>query len=131
MVGKTLEVVLGIADDKLLVAVGRDAAKTLKRALDQSKAAAGKEVPPLQISFAYTPIFKFAAQSGDDEQAKAVLRTLAEALQKAGGKDHLTLTAQPILQGFRLRLEVEEELLKALASMGQMMVPMGAMPVPR
>ena len=35
--GETLDVVVGIADDKVLVAVGRDAAKTLKKAIDQSK----------------------------------------------------------------------------------------------
>ena len=70
-VGDTLEVVLGIADDKLMVAAGRDAAKTLKKAIDQSKAAAGKEVPPLQISLAVTAIAKFAAAVGDNEMAKA------------------------------------------------------------
>ncbi len=50
LVGDTLDMVVGIGDDKVLVAVGRDAAKTLKKAIDRSKAAAGKEVPPLQVT---------------------------------------------------------------------------------
>ncbi len=47
-VGDTLEIVLGIADDKVMLAAGRDAAAKLKKAIDRSKATAGTEVPPLQ-----------------------------------------------------------------------------------
>ncbi len=120
MVGTTLDVVLGIADDKLLVAAGRDAAKTLKKVLDESKVAAGKEVMPLRIVVAPKPVAKLIAQTAEDEQAAAAAAGLAEALADAGSKDHVTFTAQPVAQGVRLRLEVEEGLLKALATTAQM-----------
>ena len=42
LVGETLEYVVGTADDRLLVAVGRDAAKTLKKAIDRSKSRCGR-----------------------------------------------------------------------------------------
>ena len=86
-VGPTLEVVWGVGDDKVMVAAGRDATKTLKTVLDQSKAG-GKEVLPLRISLSGTPIAKFLAQSADNDQAKAVASALAKALKKSEGKDH-------------------------------------------
>lgn len=133
MVGTTLDVVLGIADDKLLVAAGRDAAKTLKKVLDESKVAAGKEVMPLRIVVAPKPVAKLIAQTAEDEQAAAAAAGLAEALADAGSKDHVTFTAQPVAQGVRLRLEVEEGLLKALATTAQMgpMMPGPVNPAPR
>ena len=59
---------------------------------------------------------------------KTYASMLAGMLAKAGSKDHVTVTAQPIAQGVRLRLELEEGLLKALGSMSQMMggTPPGA-----
>lgn len=127
-VGDTLEVVVAVADDKVMVAAGRDAAKTLKKAIDQSKAAAGTEVPPLQISLAVTPIAKFVAAVGEDEKVEAKAAALAAALEQAGGKDHVRITTTPISRGVRLRLELEEGLLKAICSMGKALAPMGGMP---
>jgi hypothetical protein len=121
LVGDTLEVALGIADDKVLVAAGRDAAKTLKKAVGQLKTASDKEVSPLQIALSVTSIAKFVAEVGDDAQVKATASMVAGMLGRAGSKDHVTITAQPIAQGVRLRLELEEGLLKALGSMSQMM----------
>jgi hypothetical protein len=123
-VGDTLDAVVGIADDKVLLAVGRDAAKTLKQVIDGSKAAAGKEVPPMRLTIAATPIAKFAAKAADlEDNVKATAAMLVGALEKAGGKDHITITATPIAKGIRVRLEVEEGLLKLLGSMGAMMGP--------
>ena len=126
-----MEVVIGIADDKLLVAVGHDALKTLKKVIDDSKAGADKEIPPLEIKVAIGKIAKFAAEIAKNFPApETQMRTamLAGALEKAGDKDHVVITASPISQGVRVRVEMEEGLVKAIASMGQMMGPMGAMP---
>jgi hypothetical protein len=120
-VGDTLDVVVGIADDKVLVAVGRDAAKTLKQVIDGSKAAAGKEVPPMRLTVAATPIAKFAAKAAEEDSVKAMAAMVVGVLEKAGGKDHVTITATPIAKGIRVRLEVEQGLLKLLGSMGGMM----------
>jgi hypothetical protein len=53
---------------------------------------------------------------------------VASALEKAGDKDHVIITATPISQGVHVRVEIEEGLLKAMAMMGQMVMPMGTMP---
>lgn len=121
LVGDTFEIAIGIADDKVLVALGRDAVKTLKKAVGRLKANAGKEVPPLQVALAVTPVAKFLAEVGDDSQVKATAAMVAGMLEKAGNKNHVTIVAQPISQGVRLRLELEEGLLKALGSMSNML----------
>jgi len=127
-VGDVLEVIVGIADDRLYLAAGRDAAKTLKSVIDQSKAAEGKEAPPAQISFSARTIARFVAEVAEDEQIKAPASALASALANVGGKDHVLITAKPIDRGVRVRLELEEGLLEALATMGQKMAPMGGIP---
>jgi hypothetical protein len=121
LVGDTLEMVVGVADDKVLVAVGRDAAKTLKKTIGQLKTTAGKEVPPLRISVAATSVAKFISEIDGDAQVKATASMVAGMLAKAGQQDHVTVTAQPIAQGVRVRLELEEGLLKAIGSLTQMM----------
>ena len=120
LVGDTLEMVVGITDDKLLLAFGRDAVKTLKKSIGQINSDA-KEVPPLQITVAVAPLAKFIAEVGDDPQTKATASMLAGMLAQAGDQGHVTLTAQPISQGVRVRLELEEGLLKTIGAMTQMM----------
>ena len=75
----------------------------------------------MQIRLAVAPIAKFVAEVGDDPQVKSDAAMLAAIVAKAGSKDHVTVTAQPIAQGVRVRLEVEEGLLKAIGSMSRMM----------
>ena len=99
LVGDKLEVILGIGGNQLLVAAGRDAAKTLKKVIDDSKAATGKEVPPLTIKVSLGTLAKFVAQVADEEDVKAKAAMIAGFLENAGKKDHVTLTATPIPQG--------------------------------
>lgn len=128
LVGDQLEIVLGVADDKLVAAVGRDALAMLKKALDQSKADAGKEVAPFEMKVSVGKIAKFIAAVADEEQVKSGAAAFAAALESAAGQDGVLVTAKPIAQGVRLRLELEQGLLKALSSMGQKAAPMGGMP---
>ena len=134
-----VEAVLGIGPDRLYVAVGQDALKQLKDAIAKSKAAAGKEIPPLRISLAAVPVAKFVAElqktTGDngDAEAKAMVANIASTLKKtAGGKDHVTLTVTPVANGLGARLEVEEGLLKfggsLMGPMGPGGMPPGGMP---
>ncbi len=139
VVGAKVEAVLGIGPDRLYVAVGQDALKQLKDAIAKSKAAAGKEIPPLRISLAAAPVAKFVAElqktTGDngDAEAKAMVANIASTLEKtAGGKDHVTLTVTPVTNGLSARLEVEEGLLKLggglMGPIGPGGMPPGGMP---
>jgi hypothetical protein len=123
LVGDTLEVVVGTADDKVLIAAGHDAVKVIKKAIDASKTADGKDAAPMKIVVAVTPIAKFLAGTVEDEQVKAAASMVAGMLEKANGKDRVTITAEPIAQGVRLRLQPQEGLLKVLGSMSQTLAP--------
>jgi len=125
--GENLEVVLGIGDDSLYLAAGRDAVKTLKKVMDDSKAQAGKQVEPLLISVAATPIAKFAAEVAEGA-AGFMAAGLAAQLEQSGGKDHLKITAEPTTggNGIRVRVEVEEGLLRLLGGLSNMLPIMGS-----
>ena len=87
LVGDTLEAAVGIGDDKVLVAVGRDAAKTLKKAIDQLKTAAGKEVPPLEIRLAVEAHRQVRRRSGRRPAGESLsLRCWPGCLDKAGSQ---------------------------------------------
>ena len=99
LMGESPKVVLGISDKQFLVAAGRDASKTLKRVIDQSQAAAGKEVPPLSVTLDSATIAEFIAQVADDEEVKSKAAMVAGFLQAAGKKDHVTHHRQPHFTG--------------------------------
>ncbi len=120
LVGDTLDVVLGIGDKQVFIAAGRDAAKTLKEAIDKSQSEAGKEIPASQIVMSGLKIAKFVSAVADDDQAKAVADKIAATLEQSGGKDHLTIVTGPIPNGARVRLELEEGILKALGGIQPM-----------
>ena len=103
------------AADRLYLAAGGHALESLKEAIAKSKAAAGKEVPPLRISAAGTPIAQFAAATleGSDKLTAA---KIAAVLKKSPATDHATLTVTPLPRGLSARLEIEEGLLKVLAN---------------
>ena len=122
LVGDTLDVVLGIGDKQVFIAAGRDADKTLKEVIDKSQTEAGKEIPALQVVLSGLKIAKFASAVADDDQAKALADKMAASLEQSAGKDHLTIVTDPIANGARVRLELEEGILKAL---GEMQTGMG------
>ena len=66
LVGDRLEIAVGIADDKVLIAVGRDAVPTLKNAIGRLKSTGVREVPPLKITVAVVPVARLLATFGED-----------------------------------------------------------------
>jgi hypothetical protein len=131
--GNPLELVVGAGDQALYVAVGRDAAKTLKQVITASKAAPGTAIPPSRLSVAGGAIAKFvAAMAADEPEVKQVAEMLAQLLAQSPGKDHLTITAKAVPNGSTTRIEIEQGLLKAIpmaimTGMG-MAAPAGAAP---
>ena len=111
--GETLEIVLGLNNQSAYVAAGRDAAGLLKQVIDKSQAEAGKEVPPAKLSIAATPIARFVAEAAPAEEARAkqTAGMIAEVLGKHPGKDHITVVSEPIENGTRTRIEVEQGVL--------------------
>jgi hypothetical protein len=118
MLGENLDVVIGIGDTKLYLAVGRDAAGSLKQAIDRK--AEGTALPPVELSVALGPIVRFVASVAEGNE-KQTAQMIGKIIEGAPGKDHLKITATPISNGVKVRLEAEEGVLKAAGIVPMMM----------
>lgn len=108
LLGETLEVAVGFSGKSIYVAFGKNSLSTLKDVIDKSKAGAGKVVPAGQFNIALTPILRFAASVTDDE----VTHELAELISASKGNDKISITSDYIPNGTRMRLKVDEGILK-------------------
>lgn len=118
LVGENLEVVVGIGKQSVCLAAGKNALETLKKAVEQSAAGgtpAAQAVPPLELSLALGPLAEFLAETGQGQQQQRAQQAV-EALKDAAGKDHVKLLAAPIEHGVKLRLELEQGVLKVIQS---------------
>jgi len=122
--GEKVSVVVGINQQSVYLAAGRNAAELLKQVIDRSADDPGKEIPPTRIAVAGTPIAKFVAAVAD-ENVKPLATMVAGLLEQSEGKDHITITTKAIPNGAATRLEIEEGILKVLGQLGQMLSPGG------
>ncbi len=109
VLGETLDIVVGIGPKSAYLALGTDAADTLKKVIDGSSMKT-KDAPPMELKVALTPIFEFANSVEDNPVLELIAATLAE----SEGKDTITLKGSPIKNGMRYRLSVDEGVLKAV-----------------
>lgn len=112
LVGKEMEIYVGIGPESVYGAVGRDALATLKKAIDQSKMAT--KVPPMQMQLAATPLVKCIGAVAEDAKAKNVATVLTQALEATPGQDHVNVTMVAVPQGAKFRIEMEAGILKIL-----------------
>jgi len=119
--GDNVDVVLGVTDGAVYFGMGRDAMKTLKSAIDKSRSQAGKPTAPFKLAVALGPIFKLAAETAPDSEKQMAIM-MAMMLDQAKGKDRVFVTASAIPDGQRLRIELDEGVLKAIP----MMIMLGA-----
>ena len=111
ILGDPILITLGFGPDKFMVAVGPKGIDTLKTVLTNSaKRSNDSTLPPMQLTVSLAPIMKFASEQSDADPNTGML---AKAL-KESGKDRITFTQTPISNGARLRLEVEEGVLKII-----------------
>jgi hypothetical protein len=120
LIGESLDVVVGMGEESIYVAVGRDAMKTLKQAIADSSDEAYRTVPPMQMSMALHPIAEFASVVGDNERERKQAKQVAKLLESSLGRDNVLMTARPIERGISLRIEAEEGILRLLGKVGAM-----------
>jgi hypothetical protein len=116
VLGETLDVVVGIGPKAGYLAIGQEGLELLKQVIDESAKQPGAAVPPMQVNVSLAPIFKFAAEKGEEPQ----VAMLAEALAQAGGQDHVKLTVTPVTNGQKVRLLLEQGVLEALGQAGKL-----------
>ena len=114
MLGDKIDVAIGIGDETVYLALGRDNLNAVKEAIDASQREPGKAVPPFELSVSLGPIVKvIAANAGDDNRDK--VETIANMLESdAQGRDHVRITGKLIEDGFTYRIEAEEGVLRAI-----------------
>jgi hypothetical protein len=123
--GETLEVAIGIGPNSVYFAAGRDAIVAAKRVIDLSTANPNKPVPPMEMSVAVGQILDTVASF--DKPGIEAVEMIAEGIRnEAPGRDHVRVVVQPIPQGARTRIELEEGVLRAIG-MGVMAARMQAM----
>jgi hypothetical protein len=110
--GEELVIVVGAADKAAYVSVGSDSLAALKKAIDDSKAA--KDLPPATVTVSVGTIAKLVAKYVPDEQAQAVANMIIAKLADSKGKDRITMTTTIPENGQKVRIEIEEDLLKVL-----------------
>lgn len=108
--GDQLDVVLGIGETSVYLAVGKDSEKALKHILDKSASSSDKVVPPSQLNVSLAPILKFFAEIDQNP----LLTELAAALAKSEGQDRISITSKPIERGAITRLELQQGVLESI-----------------
>jgi hypothetical protein len=111
--GERLNITVGTAPTALYAAFGKDGQDLMKRAIDASKQAGDKAVPPMQLNLFLRPIILFAASM--DRDGNPVLQDIARSLEEAeGGEDQISLTSTAIPNGSLTRLNVTEGVLRLI-----------------
>jgi len=112
--GDSLEVVVGIGQKSVFFALGSDCLEALKGVIDASAAEPQKSVPPMEMTFALGQIMEVVTTLADEENL-AMIEPISNILaNEANGRDHVKIVVHPIPHGARVRVELEEGVLRAL-----------------
>jgi hypothetical protein len=113
LLGDTMEVAVGIGEKSAYFALGKNAVERTKEIIDASKANPGKQVPPMELTVSLSPILSTAAKIKPDP----VVTSIAEMLEsEAAGRDHIHMVEQVIENGIKIRIELEEGVLRAIGT---------------
>lgn len=123
--GETIDMAVGIGKNSVFFSLGRDCIAAAKKVIDDSAANPHKSIAPMEFTVALGKIFNTIAAFDNDPTVSMI----ADALKnEAAGRDHVRIVAQPVDNGLRSRLEVEEGALRAVgvAVKAQQMQAVGA-----
>jgi hypothetical protein len=108
------EMIVGVGKNAVYFAMGSDPVAAVKAAIDASAKAPKKAIMPFEMTIGLKQALEFA-KSVADEDKKPLIENLADAVDSAAtGSDHIRLVGEPIENGIRTRLELEEGVLKAI-----------------
>lgn len=124
VMGNKLDVAIGIGEKSVYLALGTDSLKLCQTLIDKSKAASGKQQPPMQLNASLGPILQFASAL----QGNPAVAEMAKSLAKAGGKDHVFATITPQPSGIRIHVKAEEGVLQLLGDAFKNAQASGALP---
>lgn len=108
------EMIVGVGKNAVYFAVGADPVAAVKAAIAASAKSPKKAIMPFEMTIGLKQALEFAKSVADDDK-KPLFENLAEAVDSAdSGSDHVRLVGEPIKNGIRTRLELQEGVLKAI-----------------
>lgn len=110
LIGDPVQVAFGIAEKSAYFGIGGDALGRLKKAIDSSGSSAAAS-GPFGLTVTVLPILKAVAAAAPDNPVPAML-----AGQLQGGSDHVRVTITQADGNERIRVEVEEGLIKLIGA---------------
>ncbi len=121
-VGENLTIVLGFGPKAVYLAAGRDAMRSLLYAIADSQENRRWTVPPMEFTMDLGEIVEFVEDFGpccpnkDAEKLGAALKKANAALEKAQGRDEVRVVVSPTRQGMKMRMELDEGVLRVMSS---------------
>jgi hypothetical protein len=113
LVGDTMEIAVGTGGKSVFFALGRDAVASTKAIIDASKANAGKQVAPFELTASLGQILGTVAEVAPNP----VVTRVAEMLEsEAEGRDHIKIVEHVVDNGVKIRIELEEGVLRAIGT---------------
>jgi hypothetical protein len=108
------EMIVGVGNNAVYFAMGSDPAAVVKAAIEASAKSPKKAIMPFEMTIGLTQALEFA-KSIADEDKKPLIENLSDAVSSAAsGSDHVRLVGEPIANGIRMRLELQEGVLRAI-----------------
>jgi hypothetical protein len=108
------EMIVGVGNNAVYFAISSDPVAAVKAAIEASAKSPKKAIKPFEMTIGLSQALEFA-KSVADEDKKPMIENLAEAVEAAGtGSDHVRMVGEPIPNGIRTRLELEEGVLRAI-----------------
>lgn len=118
MLGDKVNVILGINNTQVYVAVGKDPEATLKKSIDANANASPSNKPDIlgQYNFFMAPIMKMAASMQDEEMIEAMSDEISES-----GQDRIRFSYDVKDDEMTFRFETQDGIFKMLGIFGEFM----------
>jgi hypothetical protein len=110
------EMIVGVGKNAVYFAIGSDPVAAVKKAIEASAKSPKKSITPFELTIGLTQALEFA-KSIAEEGKKPMIENLQAAVKKAGSDDdHIRLLGEPVENGVRTRLLLENGVLKAIGT---------------
>ena len=119
MLGDELKMVVGVGKKAVYFALGREPMAAVKSAIDASSKSPNKAIAPFELTVGLAQILDVAKTTAPEDKKEQLEEISAMLNDSATGRDHVRMVGQPIENGIRMRLELEEGVLRAIGMAAQ------------
>jgi hypothetical protein len=109
VLGDTLEIIIGVSPNRVIVSGGKDAEGLLRKVIDQSAQQRDKSVRPLELVVSVLPILRFYKSMDNNPLVNSLLASLEQS-----ASDRVTITNEAGSRSSVTRIEIQEGVIKAI-----------------